>query len=134
MLIDRKTLRPLSSGARDAKATSPELVGKWENELGSIMTIVQFDGENFSGTYESAVSSDGQYATGPLSGTVAGDAIASTVKCDTAYASVTGWSGLLLGNGNQVWMYTLWNLSSTPEKEDDFWQSIQAGADLFVQT
>ncbi|MFT0174319.1 avidin/streptavidin family protein [Paraburkholderia mimosarum] len=117
-----------------AKGATPELVGKWENELGSVMTIDQFDGVNFSGTYQSAVSSDGQYATGPISGTVAEDAIAFTVDWDIAYASVTSWSGLLLHNGDQACMYTLWNLSSTPEKEDDFWQSIQAGADLFAQT
>lgn len=133
MMIDRKTLRRWSAATRGAGTAPPGLVGKWENELGSIMTIEQFDGTNFSGTYQSAVSSDGKSLTGPLLGTIAGDALAFTVNWGTTYSSVTSWNGLLLGDGSQTYMYTLWNLSSTPENEDDVWQSIQAGAELFAQ-
>ncbi|MEX3992847.1 avidin/streptavidin family protein [Paraburkholderia sp. EG286A] len=133
MLIDRRALRPLSRIAQGEKAATPELVGKWENELGSVVTIDQFDGTNFSGTYETAVGNDGLAATAPLFGTVAGDAIAFTVNWGPTYVSVRGWSGLLLADGNQACMYTLWNLSCTPMDEDDFQHSILTGADLFAR-
>jgi hypothetical protein len=30
-------------------------------------------------------------------------------------------------------IYSLWNLASTPERPENFWESILAGADLFEQ-
>jgi hypothetical protein len=130
MSFDRKALKPYSlKGGRAA----PSLLGVWQNELGSTMTIAAFDGTTFTGTYTSAVSSQSSPATGELSGTLSGIALGFTVNWGLAFSSVTSWSGLLLTDGNSLAIYTLWHLASTPESEADFWESILAGADLFVQ-
>lgn len=108
------------------------LEGFWRNELGSTMEVKRFDGTTFTGTYTSAVSADGTAAKGTVSGTVAGDAIAFCVNWKQAFESVTAWSGLLLSDGKVPTIYTLWHLASTPEKEEDAWESILAGTDRFV--
>lgn len=130
MPIDKKSLKPYS---KSASATQPALQGVWQNELGSTMTITSFDGTTFSGTYESAVSGGGAPVTGPLAGTLAGDAIGFTVNWSSATSSVTSWNGLLLSDGNALYLYTLWYLASTPGSAEDYWESILAGADIFVQ-
>jgi Avidin family len=129
MSINRKSLKPYS---RAKGAAAPTLLGIWQNELGSTMTITTFDGTNFAGTYTSPVSSGPTPATGPVSGTLSGIALAFTVNW-TGFASVTSWNGLLLSDGSSLAMYTLWNLASTPESQANFWESILAGADLFAQ-
>jgi Avidin family len=97
------------------------------------MTIENVDGATFSGTYASSVS-DGQGPVhGTLAGTVSGDAVAFAVNWAPTYSSVTGWNGLLLSDGSGVFIYSLWNLASTPEQPENFWESILAGADLFEQ-
>jgi hypothetical protein len=130
MSLDRKALKPYSIKGGSA---APSLLGVWQNELGSIMTITSFDGTTFAGTYTSAVSSQSSPATGKLSGTLSGIALGFTVNWTLTFSSVTSWSGLLLTDGNSLVIYTLWHLASTPESEPDFWESILAGADLFVQ-
>jgi hypothetical protein len=97
------------------------------------MEIKNFDGAEFSGTYTSAVSEDSNKVTGELTGTLAGDAIAFTVNWSSQYSSVTAWSGLVLSSGEDLAIYTLWHLASTPESEASVWESIAAGADLFVR-
>ncbi len=128
-MVSRKDLQPYSVSAKGA-AFSP--VGTWENELGSVMVIEQFDGTNFSGTYKSAVSASGSSARGTLSGTLAGDAIAFVVNWKEEFASVTAWSGLVLSDGDTPAIYALWHLASTPAEDEGAWESILAGADLFV--
>lgn len=130
MSIDRKKLKPYST---QGKAAAPALSGQWENELGSVMNIASFDGTNFSGTYTSAVSGGSGSTTGTLAGTVNGDAIGFTVNWAPNYSAVTSWNGLVLSDGGSLVLYTLWHLASTPPQESDFWESIQAGADLFFQ-
>jgi hypothetical protein len=106
-------------------------VGVWKNELGSTMEVEQYDGTNFTGSYTSAVSANGQSAKGTLSGTVAGDAVAFLVNWKQQFSSVTAWSGLVLGDAATPAIYALWHLSTTPEADDGAWESIMAGADLF---
>jgi hypothetical protein len=127
-MVSRKDLRPYAESA-EGKEFSP--VGVWKNELGSTMEIEHFDGTNFTGIYTSAVSANGQSAKGVLSGTVAGDAIAFLVNWKEEFASVTAWSGLVLGNGDTPAIYALWHMSSTPAADEGAWESIMAGADLF---
>lgn len=131
MAINRKALKPY---ALKGSAAAPSLLGVWENELGSTMTITSFDGTTFTGTYTSPVSSGPSPATGKLAGTLSGIALGFTVNWGPNFSSVTSWSGLLLTDGNSLVMYTLWHLAATPESEADFWESILAGADLFIQT
>jgi hypothetical protein len=130
MTTNKKALRPYSTLKT---ASAPALEGVWQNELGSTMTITGFDGRTFGGSYTSAVSSGHSPVTGTLTGTLAGDAIAFMVNWSPAFSSVTSWNGLLLADDDSLSIYSLWHLASTPESEDDFWQSIMAGADLFVQ-
>jgi len=131
MSIDRRALRPYSASKRTG---APGLQGVWQNELGSTMTIARFDGTAFGGEYASSVSSEGKPVTGTLAGTLAGDALGFTVNWSPSFSSVTSWNGLLLTDGDTLVIYSLWQLASTPESEANYWESIQAGADLFVQT
>jgi avidin family protein len=130
MAINRKALKPYSASG---KSTGPNLQGVWQNELGSTMTITSFDGTTFSGTYASAVSSGGGSVSGTLAGTLAGDAVGFIVNWKPAFSSVTSWSGIVLTSGDALAIYSLWHLASTPESDADYWESITAGADLFVQ-
>ena len=82
MSIERKELKPYSASKTSTLAVIPAITGVWQNELGSTMTITSFDGENFSGTYTSAVSEGQGPVTGTLAGTLAGDAVAFTVSED----------------------------------------------------
>jgi hypothetical protein len=97
------------------------------------MAITSFNGTDFSGTYTSAVSSQSNPASGPLSGTISGIALGFTVNWGGNFSAVTSWNGLLLTEGGALVIYTLWHLASTPESAGEFWESVLAGADLFVQ-
>jgi hypothetical protein len=97
------------------------------------MEIMNFDGTTFTGTYTSAVSSESNPATGKLAGTLSGSALGFTVNWDTPFSSITSWSGLLLTDGNALAIFALWHLASTPESEDNLWESILAGADFFTR-
>lgn len=130
MTIPRKSLKPYSAAGKQAV---PNLLGSWGNELGSLLTITSFDGTNFSGTYTSSVSGGSGSAKGAAAGTLVGDAIGFTVNWAPGYKSVTCWNGLVLTDGNSLAFYTLWHLTSTPESQTDFWESILAGSDLFFQ-
>ena len=131
MSIDRRALRAYSASGKSAV---PGLQGVWQNELGSTMTITSFDGKTFGGTYASSVSSEGGPVAGILAGTLAGDALGFTVNWSPTFSSVTSWNGLLLTDGDTLVIYSLWQLASTPESEANYWESIQAGVDLFIQT
>jgi hypothetical protein len=133
MSIDRKLLQPYSFSRKSNQAESVSLLGTWQNELGSVMTIEKVDGATFSGTYASSVSGGQGSVNGTLAGMVSGDAIAFTVNWAPTFSSVTGWNGLLLSDGSSVFIYSLWNLASTPDQPENFWESILAGADLFEQ-
>jgi hypothetical protein len=122
-------LRPFS---QTAAGSTPPLQGVWQNELGSEMAIKSFDGTTFSGTYTSAVSSGGGSVTGTLAGTVNGDAIGFLVNWGGSISAVTSWSGLLLGDQSSLLIYSLWHLASTPSTVEAFWESILAGADIFI--
>lgn len=124
-----KDLRPYSQ-ANTGKQFSPE--GVWENELGSTIKVESFDGTNFSGTYRSAVSAEGESADGSLSGTLAGDAIAFVVNWKAEFASVTAWTGVVLSGSDSPAIYALWHLASSPSEDEQAWESILAGADLFT--
>jgi len=121
---DLKSLRLATAGTFDP-------TGIWTNELGSTMAINQVSGGQMSGSYSSPVSSEGNSASGPLVGMVAGSALGFVVNWGPLN-SVTAWSALVLTDGNSNFLYALWNLADTPETAADWWSSINAGADLFV--
>ena len=130
--IDRLSLKPYFQAHATAEAAL-DLTGTWTNELGSTMTITNSSGDSFSGTYKSAVSSSGQSASGPLTGILSGDAIGFLVDW-SPLNSMTAWSGIVLSDSSgNVFIYTLWNLATTPAETGNYWQSILAGADLFIQ-
>ena len=81
------------------------------------MTITSFDGTTFGGTYSSAVSDGQGSVSGTLAGTLSGDAVGFTVNWAPTFSSVTSWSGLLLGDGDTLVIYSLWHPASTPESE-----------------
>ncbi|MGD0633470.1 MAG: avidin/streptavidin family protein [Beijerinckiaceae bacterium] len=131
MSVDKKSLVPFSLRAAGAPAFNLE--GLWHNELGSTMEVVTVSNNNFTGIYTSAVSAGGVSVSGPLSGTIAGDAIGFTVNWKSSSPSVTSWTGLILADAGDVYLYTLWHLASTPGNPSEAWDSISAGADIFVQ-
>ncbi|MGD0190351.1 MAG: avidin/streptavidin family protein [Rhizomicrobium sp.] len=108
----------------------PDLHGSWANELGSRMIIVDVNGKSFAGDYKSK-DVDGNWITGSLSGTLAGDTVGFTVNWQPTYDSVTSWSGKLSADevGN-IYIHTLWLLASGDENLP-LWESISAGADVF---
>jgi hypothetical protein len=130
MSINRKALKPYSVSGKSAVLG---LQGVWQNELGSTMTITSFDGTTFGGTYSSAVSDGQGPVSGTLAGTLSGDAVGFTVNWAPTFSSVTSWSGLLLADGDTLVIYSLWHLASTQESEANYWESILAGADLFIK-
>ena len=132
MLIDRTQLQPYS--ASDG-SEPPQLVGTWINELGSKMIVNNQDPDgSFTGQYSSAVSGQGPAVGGPLSGYLSGDSIVFVVTWD-GYPSATAWSGLVLTmpSGDPV-IYALWHLAVTPQSDANWWEAINAGADLFYWT
>ena len=127
MLKSKADLKPYSSVGK-----SPDLKGKWTNELGATMEIQSSGGGKFAGQYTSAVSAGGNPVSGSLSGVYGGDAISFVVTWQPTYNSTTSWSGLILADdSDRLHLYTLWHLAETPDKPSDWWESILAGSDRF---
>jgi hypothetical protein len=45
-----------------------QIMGKWKNELDSVMTVDHIVGDTFHGIYETAVSGNGTHLTAPVDG------------------------------------------------------------------
>ncbi|NER48304.1 MAG: hypothetical protein F6J92_16700 [Symploca sp. SIO1A3] len=130
-----------SSAAADVSAVltktqggvSP-LVGTWENELGSTMTINSVTDGEVRGNYTTAVSSSG-CAQGefPLVGRASTPSLGFVVswKNDKADCqSVTAWSGKLQGFGDKAKIVTTWLLTVQTSPSNN-WQSTWVNKDIF---
>jgi Avidin family len=112
-MVSRKDLRTCVESANGKEFTPISLSN---NELGSTMEVEHFDGINFTGTYTSLVSANGQSAKGALFGSIAGDAIAFLVNWKDEFTSLTAWFGLVPGDENRPATYAFWHLLSTPPR------------------
>jgi len=121
--------------ARDMKAAAnPNFNGKWKNELDSVMELT-VNGSSVSGTYTSAVSSNGTPTPPhPLIGNVDNELISFIVNW-TDYASITAWVGqMVVDAAGKEQIFTLWQMTTTtndPESPKELWQAIHAGSDTF---
>ncbi|MDR3474384.1 MAG: avidin/streptavidin family protein [Devosia sp.] len=109
----------------------PNMLGVWNNELGSIMTINAVNGSTFSGTYDSDDGHGGRIV-GDLTGIVAGETIGWSVSWQPGADSTTSWAGKFLTSGGKIYIYTLWYLSGG-DAALPLWESFSAGQDLFWQ-
>ncbi|HYO49769.1 MAG TPA: avidin/streptavidin family protein [Chloroflexia bacterium] len=117
------------------------LVGTWQNELGSTLTIESVQSGVLSGTYETAVS-DGSCAGGikfQVSGVTDTDSgghnIGFTVSWYTGSPkcnSVTAWSGQVLNPGPSQYINAFWLLTVESDQEDS-WAATHVGLDVFQQ-
>lgn len=111
------------------------LVGTWENELGSTMTInsVSPDGE-VRGSYETAVSASGcAKGTFPLVGRTnlpSFGFVVSWTNTLSRCSSVTAWSGQLQTLGGQDQLVTTWLLTAQTVPRNN-WQSTTVNKDIF---
>lgn len=116
--------------AKTGTGPSIDFSGSWKNELDSKMHIEQ-QGDQLTGTYDSAVSADGTTTTGVLSGYVDGDLIAFMVHWRD-FQAITSWVGQCEPNSGNTRINTLWQMTKQVAEGDE-WASINAGADAFVK-
>jgi hypothetical protein len=111
----------------------PNIVGVWQNELTSVMTIHAQDGSYFSGSYDSPDGKGGR-VQGTIQGILSGETLGWTVSWQPAVDSTTTWTGKFLVDRltNQVVIYTLWQMSSG-DAALPVWESFAAGQDTFWQ-
>lgn len=107
--------------------------GDWHNQLGS---SAHFDlqGNKLTGTYTSAVSSQGTPVSGQISGYINGDLIAFSVLWPSA--AITSWVGQLVTDNGIETIKTLWQMTTNvPDANEptELWASIYAGADNFIR-
>ncbi|MBC5768725.1 avidin/streptavidin family protein [Ramlibacter albus] len=108
-------------------------LGKWENQIGSEMTLA-VTGTDVTGSYTSASSSGGGPVTGALKGNVSGDLISFLVLWPGG--SMTAWTGQLVDDQTAPRIKTLWNLVTDvpdPEEPKRLWTSTFTGADEFTR-
>lgn len=116
-----------------ADDAAQSLAGKWKNELGSTVTIVQY-GSLLTGEYYSAVSEGQGTALGALIGLISGNVTSFTVTwfhdADTA-PSITNWIGQVFPEDTKT-LKMLWLMcKQTPQA--DGWESTLAGSDTFIK-
>lgn len=125
---------PLAKAAPTAGGATVDFAGAWKNQLGSVMTLT-VTGQGVSGRYVSPVSGGSGAVEGAIAGYVDGDLIAFVVNWDTT-ASLTAWTGQLVGGGAGATLKTLWHLVMNvpdPDEATGLWQSTFAGADVFTR-
>ena len=109
-----------------------DFTGEWKNELESTMDVVQVQSV-ITGVYTSKVSSPNAPAVGQLAGYAHGDLISFVVKWDSM--AITAWVGRHRVENHESVVETLWQMTSLVDNsQDNFWHSINAGADRFTRT
>lgn len=124
-MLQEKSLARATSGT----GAPVNFSGKWKNELLSEVVLAQ-NGDQLSGTYESAVSSGGSRTTGDLLGYVDGDLISFVVHWRD-FQAITAWVGQL-DPKTPSQINTLWQMTKQVAEGDE-WASINAGADYFTK-
>jgi hypothetical protein len=116
------------------------LVGTWQNELGSRLTIESVQSGVLSGTYQTAVSSgacaQGKFQVSGVTDTDSGDGgnnigFAVSWRNDTSNCkSVTAWSGQVFNPGPNQVIFAFW-LLTVESGAADVWQDTLIGQDTF---
>lgn len=122
--------------AQEETITTSEFNGSWQNEAGSLVTLVVNEGE-VRGIYQTNVGQPDKNQSFALIGFVEGDQITFTVNFK-GYGSMTAWVGqMTLDDAGKPYIRTLWHLTRDKEddqEKDDLWQSIITGASNFEAT
>ncbi|MBX9710083.1 MAG: avidin/streptavidin family protein [Xanthobacteraceae bacterium] len=116
--------------AKAGTGAAIDFSGTWINELKSEAVLVQANNV-LSGTYLSAVSSDGTQTTGDLQGYIDGDLISFVVHWRN-FQAITAWVGQLDPAAPKETINTLWQMTKQVSAGDE-WASINAGADYFTR-
>ena len=106
------------------------------NALGSTAAFAFGSDGSIAGTYTSQVSSGGGTVSGPITGWYNGYTIAWSVTWPTATPAITSWTGAVIQSGGTLQLDTLWYLSTqspNPGEPAEFWNAVNAGADVFTQ-
>ncbi|MCK3671262.1 avidin/streptavidin family protein [Photorhabdus noenieputensis] len=132
-------------GLDNIDSNNADISGKWANELGSTIEIIQPNKSAFfTGKYTSAVSAGGDSTTGSITGNICGNLIVFLVNWDE-YAAITSWVGQIdinspfivttqpttAKNSFPEKITTLWMMTSRPDDIKDQWASINSGTDTF---
>ena len=121
--------------AQEGSAAPSEFNGSWQNEAGSLVTLVVNDGE-VRGTYQTNVGQPDKNQSFALIGFAQGDQITFTVNFK-GFGSMTAWTGQLTTDKNdKPYIRTLWHLTRDVENDKeqaDIWKSINTGASNFVR-
>jgi hypothetical protein len=119
-----------------ARAAPVPLLGLWRNQLGSVMTITNVDGDGgFQGVYHRAVGRTP--GTMPLAGRYHTFGNHSVVGWTVAWkyaggTSVTAWSGQYFGGAPEE-IHTTWLLTEAVATLQDSWGATRTSVDLFVR-
>lgn len=118
----------------------PDISGKWENELGSVMTLT-VNGNEVSGTYRTTVGDTAAInQDAPLKGTFQFPLISFIVDYKTTHAHcLTAWVGRFEDTGGRLTLKTMWllgSLFSGPEDNPvpkEVWETFNINSDVFFQ-
>lgn len=138
-MLHEHALAPIALAAAEPLTTTGALLGSstiFVNALGSTASFTFASDGSITGTFTSQVSSGGGTVTGPITGWYNGYTIAWSVTWPTTTPAITSWTGAVIQSGGTLQLDTLWYLSTqTPNPGDpaQFWNAMNAGADLFTQ-
>ena len=113
-------------------AQADQLVGNWENELGSMLVVDSVQNYVMHGAYHSSSGVDGRIF--PLQGWVnrsdstSAWAVSFMVQWED-YGSITSWTGFLDEDKEGPYLKTLWHLVRPGEKEP--WERIITNSSTF---
>jgi hypothetical protein len=119
-------------GGTTETVSPSDLSGRWRNELGSEMTIVQSEG-TLTGRYQTSVGAVPHGKEFPLSGYVAGTMVTFAVDFGV-HGSLTAWVGHHIEDERGERLSTLWHMARAlphPDDADELWSAVMAGADDF---
>jgi Avidin family len=115
------------------------LLGKWYNELGSVMDITEVKGNFIKGKYHTAVGAPaneydllGQALTDDTDNQAIGWVVVWPPSPGIS-GSVTAWSGQLQTINGIQYIVTTWLLTTETDPKSD-WQSTLVGKDYFIRT
>lgn len=126
-------LNAFSSISRPAemKSPTPDLNGKWKNELGSEMLLTVAANGQVTGRYQTMVGSPGDTEEFDLIGFASGDLLSFTVNFGKYY-SLTSWVGQHTEESGVEIIKTLWLLAKNVEDEPgQLWGAVLTGYNNF---
>jgi hypothetical protein len=126
----------MPNGIGDAPPRAPiehAVNGIWYNQHGSRIELVVTDTGAVQGTFRSPIGLSKGKDEARVLGFTSGNLI-SFVADFSKYASLTAWTGHIVGDGSESVMETQWQMTvaiSGRASNEDLWRGIWTGADTF---